>query len=106
MDISSNYTAPLTLPNGQVVPARGSVSVEAKAWSDMKDHVVVKAWFTEKKLNRGAEPEEPEKAPPPALDGMSDEELRTFLKDKGVTLDGRWKRETLMAEAKKVQASA
>lgn len=106
MDISSNYTAPLTLPNGQVVPPRGSVSVESKAWGEMKDHVVVKAWFTEKKLNKGAEPEVPEKAPPASLDSLTEEELRVILTDGGVSADGRWGRDKLLAEAKKLQADA
>ena len=106
MDISSNYPAPLILPNGQVVPPRGSVSVEAKVWGEMKDHVVVKAWFDEKKLTKGAEPEEPVKEPPAALDSLSEDELRILLKDKGVNADGRWGRDKLLAEAKKLQADA
>lgn len=50
MDITSLHTAPLTLPNGQVVPPRGSIVV--KDWADIKDNFVVKAWLTEKKLTR------------------------------------------------------
>lgn len=105
MNISSNYSAPLGLPNGQVVPSRGSVTVTDDDWSAMKDHRVVKAWLDEKKLSKGAEPKEPEPdEKPPVLDSLTDDELRIFLKDGGVNADGRWGRDKLLAEAKKVAA--
>lgn len=57
MDITSLHTAPLTLPNGQVVPPRGSI--EVVDWAAIKDNFVVKAWLDEKKLSKG-KPTEPE----------------------------------------------
>lgn len=53
MDITNSHTAPLTLPNGQTIPARGSVELSSEDWSAMKDNFVVKAWFDEKKLQKG-----------------------------------------------------
>lgn len=105
MDITSHYSAPLGLPNGQVVPPRGSVKVAPEDWSGMKDHRIIKAWFDEKKLSKGADAEpEPQKSPL-ALDSLNDDELRIFLKDHGVQFDGRSGRDKLLAEARKVDVS-
>lgn len=106
MDISSNHSAGLILPNGQTVPPRGSVTVDAKDWSEMKDHRIVKAWLDEKKLNKGSEPAEPEPKSKivVAPDSMTDDELRIYLKDNDVSTDGRWGRDKLLAEAKKIEA--
>jgi hypothetical protein len=105
MDISSNYTAPLTLPNGQTIPSRGSVTVDAAAWKDMADHVIVKAWFDSKMLIKGKEPADEADLPVsrPGIEAATDEDLRLILKDNGITGDGRWGREKLMAEVKKLQ---
>lgn len=107
MDITNTHSAPLYLPNGQVLQPRASLSLEAEAWSEMEGHAVVKAWVAEKKLSKGAAPKEAEPDEKPvALDSMTDDELRIFLKDGGVNADGRWGRDKLMAEAKKLQPKA
>lgn len=106
MDISSNYTAPLTLPNGQTVSPRGSVSIDNAVWKEMADHVIVKAWLDSKMLSKGKEPADEADLPVsrPGIEASTDEDLRLILKDNGVTTDGRWGREKLMAEVKKLQA--
>lgn len=35
---------------------------------------------------------------------LDDDELRAFLKDRGISTDGRWGRERLLSEAEKVKA--
>lgn len=40
----------------------------------------------------------------PTLANLSDDELRTLLAEHGVRADGRWSRERLLSEAKKVKA--
>lgn len=37
----------------------------------------------------------------PNFDGMSDDELRAYLSDRGVDADGRWARPRLLTEAQK-----
>ncbi|TNC14908.1 hypothetical protein FF100_04855 [Methylobacterium terricola] len=57
-------------------------------------------WFSLEGVS-SEEPEEPALTPSPALDSMSEDELRAILKDKDVTVDGRWGRDKLLSEAKK-----
>lgn len=40
------------------------------------------------------------------LDKLSDDELRTFLADRGVTAGDRWQRKRLLTEAAKAKAAA
>lgn len=47
---------------------------------------------------------EEEPAPDAELDALSDDELRTWLKDHGVEADGRWQRKRLLVEAEKLKA--
>ncbi|GEL44241.1 hypothetical protein MEX01_48320 [Methylorubrum extorquens] len=40
----------------------------------------------------------------PEIASLTDDQLRTFLGERGVKADGRWSRERLLSEAEKVQA--
>jgi len=45
MRIVSNFDRDLTLPNGQRIPAKGSVTVKNEAWDLMKGREPVAAWL-------------------------------------------------------------
>ncbi|GJD63758.1 hypothetical protein [Methylobacterium frigidaeris] len=45
-----------------------------------------------------------EPLPDAEFDGMSEDELRTHLRDRGVVVDRRWGRKTLIVEAEKLKA--
>lgn len=42
-NVKSNYSGPLGLPGGPVIPPGGTVAVEK--WPTMQDHTVVKSWL-------------------------------------------------------------
>lgn len=45
-----------------------------------------------------------EPTPDAEFDGLSDDELRAYLRDRGVVVDRRWGRKTLIVEAEKLKA--
>ncbi len=53
----------------------------------------------------GLAADEPEEEPKPdaELEKLSDDELRAFVVDRGVTVDNRWGRKRLLVEAEKVK---
>jgi hypothetical protein len=59
-------------------------------------------WFSLDGSVTGDAPEEAQK-PDAELEKLSDEELRAFLVDRGVTVDNRWGRKTLLTQAEKVK---
>ncbi|GJE77278.1 hypothetical protein [Methylorubrum suomiense] len=100
--LTNRFTAPLGLPDGRIVyPGATVEDVPAK---DL-DHPVMKARIEAGHLAKG-ESAAKEAAKAPQLSTMTDDELRTLLKSKDVTVDGRWGRDKLLAEAAKVQAPA
>ncbi len=53
----------------------------------------------------GSAADEPEEEPKPdaELEKLSDDELRAYLAERGVTVDNRWRRNSLLAQAEKVK---
>lgn len=52
----------------------------------------------------GGEDKDP--TPDAELDGLTDDELRAYLRDRGVAVDGRWQRKRLLIEAEKLKTGA
>lgn len=100
--LTNRSNAGLGLPDGRMIAPNQSVE-DVKA-SDL-DHPVVKAWLSTGKLAKGeSAARDAAEDDGKALDDMNDEELRGFLAGHGVTADGRWGRDKLVTEAKKVSA--
>jgi hypothetical protein len=94
--------AGVVLPTGQYIAPKASVNDVS---SEVLSHVVVKAWIDTGKLAKGeSAARDAAEDDGKALDDMNDEELRGFLAGHGVTADGRWGRDKLVTEAKKVSA--
>jgi len=58
--VTNNHYTPLALPNGVVIPAKGSAEVDS--WDKLKSHGVVSKWLAAKILSVGgkAAHDEPE----------------------------------------------
>jgi hypothetical protein len=59
-------------------------------------------WFSLDGSSAADEPEE-EAKPDAELDKLSDDELRAYLVERGVTVDNRWGRNRLLTQAEKVK---
>ncbi|AWB21233.1 hypothetical protein DA075_10175 [Methylobacterium currus] len=55
-------------------------------------------------LPGGGDGSEEEPAPDAELDKLTDDELRAYVRDRGVIVDGRWGRKKLLVEAEKLKA--
>lgn len=92
----------LGLPDGRML-APNATAEDVKA-SDLK-HPVVAAWLANGSMKQGeSAASDAAQDDGKTLDDMNDEELRGFLAGNGVTADGRWGRDKLLTEAKKVKA--
>lgn len=100
--LTNRFTAAIGLPDGRVI--RPGESAEDVSAEDL-GHPVIDARIKAGHLAKG-EAAAKEAAKAPQLSTMTDDELRTLLKSKDVTVDGRWGRDKLLAEATKVQAPA
>lgn len=49
---------------------------------------------------------EEEPTPDAELDKLTDDEIRAYLRDRGVVVDGRWQRKRLLVEAEKLKGAA
>lgn len=100
--LTNTSKAGLGLPDGRMI-APGA-SVEDVKDADLK-HPVVAAWLGNGSLKKGeSAARDAKQSDGKAIDDMTDEELRGFLVGHSVTADGRWSRERLLTEAKKVKA--
>lgn len=59
--VTNNHYTPLALPNGFVIPAKGSADVAD--WDKMKSHGVVSKWVAAKILSVGGKPAAAEDEP-------------------------------------------
>lgn len=92
----------LGLPDGRIL-APNATAEDVKD-ADLK-HPVVAAWIASGSMKKGeAAARDAAQNDGKAVDDMSDEELRGFLAGHGVVADGRWGRDKLQSEAKKVKA--
>lgn len=95
MKISNTSLGDRILPNGTLIPARGTADVDSADWADAQKHQVVKAWLDAKEIVtgeiKGEAPESPR--------GRDDliRQAAEGLTDQDRTSDGRPKLEALNA---------
>ena len=100
--LTNAYTAGIGLPDGRLIPPGGSVD---KVDAATLKHPVVAARIEAKQLVlEGDAPPAKKPLVIADFDNATDDDLRTYLGDREVKVDGRWNRERLLSEAKKVKA--
>ena len=70
MQVTNTTAGGLGLPDGPVVPGKGSVDVPDAVWAKAKDHPVVAGWLDEKKLTTS---KVDRKAPAPSYEARAAE---------------------------------
>lgn len=102
--LTNAYTAGIGLPDGRLIPPGGTVD---KVDAATLKHPVIVARIKAGDLKQDGATEaddEGDEGGKPEIASLTDDELRTFLGERGVKADGRWSRERLLTEAEKVQA--
>ena len=106
-NVTNNYSAPLGLPDGQLIPANTTVKVEN--WNIVKDHPVVKSWIDTKALSAGRAKDEDSGKPDDGKDPLDEKtkaELVDYAKEKGISVDQSAKKEDILAAIKAAEQSA